>query len=110
MERRLGAEEYMVVILPNIGASEAQLPLDFLVCGSFNRFLYHNGSDILNIFLRMEFEIFNNLSKTLYICNRHGEKWKQGLLITIAMGQFSDRRNESATRDVMLKRFSNTFI
>ena len=58
----------------------------------------------------MEFEIFNNLLKTLYICRRHGEKLKQALLITIAMELFSDGRNESATRDVTLNRVSDTFI
>lgn len=58
----------------------------------------------------MEFEIFNNLSKTLYICKRHGEKLKKGLLPTIAMELFNNRRNEVATRDVTLKRFSDTFI
>ena len=58
----------------------------------------------------MEFEIFNNLSKTLYVCKRHGEKLKQGLLMTIAIELFSDRRNESATRDVTLRRFSEAFI
>lgn len=58
----------------------------------------------------MEFEIFNHLSKTLYVCKRHGEKLKKGLLMTITMELFSDRRNESATRDVTLRRFSEAFI
>jgi hypothetical protein len=58
----------------------------------------------------MEFEIFNNLSKTLYVWKRHGEKLKKGLLMTIAIELFSYRRNESATRDVTLRRFSEIFI
>jgi hypothetical protein len=58
----------------------------------------------------MQFEIFYNLSNTLYVCKRHGEKLKKGLLMTIAMELFSDRRNESATKDVTLRRFSDTLI